>query len=101
MAALATREWGRPLGIGCVVAEAVQKREWFPLKVFMAQVESVYYRAWINPWGLLSWGLETAGLKGKGEGDAVRAGGFVVLKNVEVSLLVAGGGGGGGYMDGD
>ncbi|KAH8150566.1 uncharacterized protein LAJ45_05262 [Morchella importuna] len=84
VAALATREWGRPLGLGSVVAEAVQKREWFPLKVFMAQVESVYYRAWINPWGLLSWGLETAGLKGRGEGE-VRAGEFVVLKNVEES----------------
>ncbi|KAI5840718.1 hypothetical protein DFP73DRAFT_574523 [Morchella snyderi] len=85
VAALATREWGRPLGIGCVVGEAVQKREWFPLKVFLSQVESVYYRAWINPWGLLSWGLETAGLKGRGEGDTVGSGEFVVLKNVEES----------------
>lgn len=71
------------------MSEAVQAREFIPLGTFLGQTESVYYRPWINPWGLLSWGLETAGLKTRVAADEkLRKGAFVVLKNVEVSRTV-------------
>lgn len=67
------------------MSEAVQTREFIPLDIFLVQTESVYHKAWINPWGVLSWGLETAGLKTKVVTDGkLRKGAFVVLKNVEV-----------------
>lgn len=89
VSSLATREWGRPLALGTVVSEAVQTREFIPLDTFLRQTESVYYRPWINPWGLLSWGLETAGLMTKVAIDErLKKGAFVVLKNVEVSRMI-------------
>lgn len=65
--------------------EAVQTREFIPLDIFLVQTESVYHKAWINPWGVLNWGLETAGLKTRVAVDEkLKKGAFVVLKNVEV-----------------
>jgi charged multivesicular body protein 7 len=54
--------------------------------------ESVYYKPWIDPWKVLSWGLEVAGLKSPQAGDGkIKDSRIVVLKNVEVcSLTVVG-----------
>lgn len=74
------------MALGTVVSEAVQTREFIQLDAFLGLTESVYYKAWINPWGILSWGLETAGLKTRMAADErLSKEAFVVLKNVEDS----------------
>lgn len=46
---------------------------------------SVYYKPWVDPWRVLSWGLEIAGLKSpQTSGGKITDGCVVVLKNVEV-----------------
>lgn len=86
VSSLATREWGRPLALGTVVSEAVQAGDFIPLDTFLRQTESVYYKAWIHPWAILSRGLETAGLKARVAADErLKEGAFVLLKNVEDS----------------
>ena len=45
----------------------------------------MYYRPWVDPWKVLGWGLEVAGLRGRAVEDGkIREGKVVVLKNVEV-----------------
>jgi len=45
----------------------------------------VYYRPWVDPWKVLGWGLEVAGLKNRAVEDGkIREGKVVVLRNVEV-----------------
>lgn len=77
------------MALGTVVSEAVQTREFIQLDDFLRLTESVYYKAWINPWGILGWGLETAGLKTRMVTDQrLTKGAFVVLKNVEDSANI-------------
>ncbi|PWW72729.1 hypothetical protein C7212DRAFT_366452 [Tuber magnatum] len=84
VSSLATREWGRPLALGTVVNEAVATREFISLEMFLSMRESVYYRPWMDPWKVLGWGLEIAGLKSRAVGDGmIREGKAVVLKNIE------------------
>ncbi|CUS13127.1 unnamed protein product [Tuber aestivum] len=84
VSSLATREWGRPLALGTVVNETVATREFISLEVFLSMRESVYYRPWVDPWKILGWGLEIAGLKSRAVEDGkIREGKVVVLRNIE------------------
>lgn len=86
VSSLVTKEWGRPLALETVLSEAVQTQEFIPLAAFLGLTESVYYKAWINPWGILGWGLETVGLKTRMVADErLSKGAFVIMKNVEDS----------------
>lgn len=90
--ALQTPEFGRPLAIGCVVDEAVRRKELIPVREFLDARESVYARHWLpTPWQVVSWGLRQLGVMG-GEGaeDRLVRGDFVVMAHVEVRALEMG-----------
>jgi charged multivesicular body protein 7 len=65
--------------------EAVRASEFIPLETFLSMKESVYYKPWVDPWRVIEWGLEVAGLKSRQVGvGKIKEGSFVVVKNVEV-----------------
>ncbi len=63
-----------------------------PLREFLASRTSIYHRSWaVTPWQVISWGLRQLGLaSGSSAEDALSAGQFVLLGNVEVSPLTLG-----------
>ncbi|KAA8904650.1 hypothetical protein FN846DRAFT_952134 [Sphaerosporella brunnea] len=81
VSAVQTRDWGRPLALGAVVAEAVYSKDFYPLDAFMSQQASIYQ--WSYAGTALNWGLERIGLRGPPAGRGVMSGKFVVVKNVE------------------
>jgi charged multivesicular body protein 7 len=84
--ALQTQEFGRPLAIGAVVHDAIDKKELVPLKEFLNAQKSIYAKNWVpTPWQAVSWGLKQLGVMG-GEPteDKLVAGSFVVMANLEV-----------------
>ena len=86
---LQTQEFGRPLALGAVVQDAVDKKELVPLAEFLNAKKSIYAKTWIpTPWQAVSWGLKQLGVMG-GESveDRLVAGNFVVMSNVEVRQI--------------
>lgn len=84
--ALQTQEFGRPLALGAVVQDAVDRKEFVPLAEFLNAQKSIYATSWIpTPWQAVRWGLKQLGVVG-GESaeDRLVAGSFVVMANVEV-----------------
>jgi len=84
--ALQTQEFGRPLAIGAVVQDAIDRKELVPLKDFLSTQKSIYAKTWVpTPWQAVSWGLKQLGVMG-GEPteDKLVAGNFVVMANLEV-----------------
>lgn len=84
-----TQEYGRPLALGAVVQDAVDRKELVPLKEFLDAKKSIYAKAWIpTPWQAVSWGLKQLGVVG-GESaeDRLVAGNFVVMANLEVRCI--------------
>jgi charged multivesicular body protein 7 len=75
--------WGRPLGLGSVVNEAVQSREWIPLDVFLSESVSIYERSW-SVTGVVGWMWKKLMEYSSGESDEVPFGRFVIRKNLEV-----------------
>jgi charged multivesicular body protein 7 len=83
---LQTQEFGRPLALGAVLQDAVERKELVPLAEFLNAKKSIYAKTWIpTPWQAVSWGLKQLGVMG-GESveDKLIAGNFVVMANVEV-----------------
>jgi charged multivesicular body protein 7 len=83
---LQTQEFGRPLALGAVLRDAVERKELVPLAEFLNAKKSIYAKTWIpTPWQAVSWGLKQLGVMG-GESveDKLVAGNFVVMANVEV-----------------
>jgi len=61
------------------------------MKDFIGAQTSIYKSSWVpSPWGgVLQWGLRQIGVLGQpGFGDKLEVGNFVVLGNVEASLLL-------------
>ena len=82
VSSLQTREFGRPLTLGVVIAEAVHNKELWPLDTFLARQESIY--AWSYAGAVLNWGLMKAGVLGQPvDTRGMVSGRFVVVKNVE------------------
>ena len=83
---LETKEWGRPLALGTVVSEAIQKKEWMGLKNFVEARESIYRSRWAIPslGEILGWGLRQLGL-GFGGSGKLSTGRFVVIGNLEAA----------------
>ncbi|KAK6515350.1 hypothetical protein TWF506_007692 [Arthrobotrys conoides] len=80
---LTTREYGTP-SLGCVINEGIASEEFIPLKNFLAREGSIYYKPWVDPWKVLSWGLKQVGVGGGGAVSAKLVNGeVVVVKNVE------------------
>lgn len=82
-------QWGRPLALGAVIQDALDKREFVPLDDFLNSTKSVYAKSWIpSPWQLVSWGLKQVGVASLfGTSDKLSVGNFVVMANVEVQPL--------------
>jgi charged multivesicular body protein 7 len=83
---LQTQEFGRPLALGAVLQDAVERKELVPLAEFLNAKKSIYAKTWLpTPWQAVSWGLKQLGVMG-GEAveDKLIAGNFVVMANVEV-----------------
>lgn len=83
---LETKEWGRPLGLGAVVNDALGKREWMGYREFMDAKESIYYKHWVRIPGVgevLTWGLRQLGLNFGAGG--MKEGRVVVLANLETA----------------
>ncbi|KAK6363523.1 hypothetical protein TWF730_000955 [Orbilia blumenaviensis] len=80
---LSTREYGTP-ALACVINEGIASGEFMPLKQFLIKEGSIYYKPWVDPWKVLSWGLRQVGVGGgtAGNGKLVN-GDIVVVKNVE------------------
>ncbi|KAF8533483.1 hypothetical protein BDD12DRAFT_865070 [Trichophaea hybrida] len=83
MSMLYSSDWGRPLALGVVVAEAVDCKSLYPLKQFLSQRESIYH--WSYAGVAFNWGLEKIGVKGMTTGGnrEIAYGQFVVVKNIE------------------
>jgi charged multivesicular body protein 7 len=85
--ALQHPQYGKPTCLPAVFHDAVQKKEFIPLKDFMTSKESIYKSSWIpSPWQVLQWGLRQAGIIGQPKlAEKLNSGNFVVLQNVEVA----------------
>jgi hypothetical protein len=87
LSALQTAELGRPLALGAAVEDAVQQKQFMPVKDFFTAKTSIYSKSWLpSPWQIASWGLRQLGLAGgesRGEDKLVK-GDFVIVANVEV-----------------
>ncbi|KAL8787416.1 MAG: hypothetical protein Q9195_007791 [Heterodermia aff. obscurata] len=83
--ALTTKEWGRPLSLGTVIDEAVQRRQFIPRKEFLDSPTSIYNRKWtIRPWWLVSWTLQQLGLYEKQAAlGKLPTAQYVIVSNVE------------------
>lgn len=83
---LQTQEFGRPLALGAVVQDAVNKKELVLLSEFLGTKKSIYAKTWLpTPWQAVSWGLKQLGvIGGESEDDKLVAGSFVVVTNLEV-----------------
>ncbi|TVY18641.1 Uncharacterized protein LARI1_G002879 [Lachnellula arida] len=86
---LESKEWGRPLALGTVVREGVNRGVLMGVEEFESLEGSIYNRrkGWgLSPWDVLSWGALILGLAGGASGeDRVPVGGVVVLSNVEAA----------------
>ncbi|KAG9855363.1 hypothetical protein KCU98_g1870, partial [Aureobasidium melanogenum] len=83
--ALNSQQWGRPLALGAVIQDAVERREFVPLDDFLNAAKSVYAKSWIpSPWQVVSWGLKQVGVASLfGASDKLSVGNLVVMANVE------------------
>jgi charged multivesicular body protein 7 len=81
VSSLQTRDWGRPLALGVVVAEAVHSKDLYPLDTFISQATSIYH--WSYAGAALNWGLTRLGLRGPANTRGIASGKFVVIRNVE------------------
>ena len=84
-----SKQYGRPLALGAVFAEALSAKEIIALNDFLTSKQSVYHRAWTiaSPWALAAWTLRQLGVADVfgARGDKVPTGRFVVLANLEAA----------------
>jgi charged multivesicular body protein 7 len=87
--ALQTQQYGRPLALGAAIEDAVRKKEFIQLKEFFDAKQSVYAKSWIpTPWQIVNWTLRQLGVVGGATNDdRLVAADFVVMANVEVSII--------------
>lgn len=87
LSALSSPRYGRPVGLGAVLDEAVREKKMIDLAEFTKSDKSIYARTWIpSPWSILSWSLRTAGLLGTSTYDKsgdLRPGNLVLLPVLE------------------
>ncbi|KAF3926281.1 hypothetical protein ABW20_dc0108184 [Dactylellina cionopaga] len=80
---LTTREYGTPTALGCVINDGIASGEFIPLKSFLTREGSIYYKPWVDPWKVLSWGMRQAGVGGTTISGKLVNGDIVIVKNVE------------------
>ena len=74
--------WGRPLGLGSVVNEAVASGDWIPLETFLSETLSIYEQSW-SVSGVVGWLWRKLMEYSSGESDELPSGRFVLRKNLE------------------
>ncbi|KAF3929302.1 hypothetical protein AA313_de0208113 [Arthrobotrys entomopaga] len=84
---LTTRDYGTPTALGCAVNDGIATEELIPLQNFLSREGSIYYKPWVDPWKVVSWGLRQVGVGGAtasgSSSSKLTHGEFVVIKNVE------------------
>ncbi|KAB5572101.1 SNF7 family protein [Coniochaeta sp. 2T2.1] len=87
--ALESKQFGRPLALGAVFAEAQNAKDIIPLPEFLKMQQSVYYKPWTiaSPYAVAAWLLRQTGVAGifGGRGDKIPTGQFVILANLEAA----------------
>lgn len=85
--ALASSQYGRPSGLGCVLDDCVQHGKMVDLHDFLASDKSIYHRSWIpSPWAVLRWSLRQVGIMKSGSYDVegrLRKGSLVLVPALE------------------
>lgn len=70
LTALSSPTYGRPVGLGAVLDDAVREGKMIDLNDFTAADKSIYARSWFpSPWAILKWGLKSTGLVGPNSFD--------------------------------
>lgn len=94
LSALSSPTYGRPVGLGAVLDEAVRDGKMIDLSDFTTADKSIYAKTWIpSPWAILKWSLRTAGLGGRSSYDKsgnLRPGDLVlvpVLEDISKKIL--------------
>lgn len=81
---LAIPDFGIPPALGTVVNDGLLHGEFMVLKEFLGREASIFYKPWIDPWKVMSWGLRQVGIGGGGAiGGKMVRGEVVIMKNVE------------------
>ncbi|KAL2429517.1 hypothetical protein ABEF95_005668 [Exophiala dermatitidis] len=86
--ALASPQYGRPSGLGCVLDDAVRHGKMIDLKDFLISDKSIYNRSWLpSPWAILRWSLRQVGIVGahsyEAPGGRLRNGSLVLVPALE------------------
>jgi len=82
--ALRHAKYGRPLALGAVIQDAVDKGDLIPIQQFKNAPKSIYSKSWVpSPWQVVNWGLRQMGVGGSSNTDKLAVGNFVVVANVE------------------
>ncbi|POS88156.1 hypothetical protein EPUL_000325 [Erysiphe pulchra] len=80
----------RPLSLGIVVREGIEKGQLIPRKEFMQAFSSIYEKSWAKwPWQALSQGLKQLGFYRNPKLDKSSTGEFVLLENIEAAAMKA------------
>jgi charged multivesicular body protein 7 len=65
LTALSSPTYGRPVGLGAVLDDALREGKMIDLSDFLSADKSIYAKTWIpSPWAVFKWSLRTAGLIG-------------------------------------
>ncbi|KAK6544532.1 Charged multivesicular body protein 7 [Orbilia ellipsospora] len=85
LSSLTIRDYGTPTALGCAVNDGIATEELIPLRTFLSREGSIYYKPWVDPWKVVSWGLRQVGVGGatSSVSGKLTNGEFVVVKNVE------------------
>jgi charged multivesicular body protein 7 len=83
---LASPQYGRPSGLGCVVDEAVRTGKMIDAKDFVAAEQSIYLHSWVpSPWAVLRWSLRQIGIGAKSydTNGRLRKGNLILVQALE------------------
>ncbi|ETN44844.1 uncharacterized protein HMPREF1541_09719 [Cyphellophora europaea CBS 101466] len=94
LSVLSSPTYGRPVGLGAVLDDAVRDGKMIDMSDFASADKSIYARTWLpSPWVILKWSLRTAGVLGPGsynKSGNLKAGNLVlvpVLEDITKKLL--------------
>ncbi|EXJ84025.1 hypothetical protein A1O3_04692 [Capronia epimyces CBS 606.96] len=86
--ALASPQYGRPSGLGCVLDDCVRHGKMVDMHDFLTSDKSIYNRSWLpSPWAVLRWSLRQVGIVGSASyeapGGRLKKGNLVLIPALE------------------
>lgn len=86
--ALASPQYGKPSGLGCVLDSCVRQGKMIDLSDFLTSDKSIYNQAWLpSPWAILRWSLRQVGIVGNASyeapGGRLKKGSLVLVPALE------------------